>query len=681
MKNKKIGTALISAVSVIFTALYIYALYSAYFIFKRGNASEIALYTVLLALCGGVIMLMYTLTDKKHKHGTANKIIVPTVSAAVHAGVYLAVGLGVQKAVAPGVAGEMAAASSCIMFGIALAVYLNGLSSRGHKIICRLTAAVCALALICSGLVVSYRAIGNYSFLKPFYELSGASGNIGGIPTADKDIVYDFAYATEKDIRDTALGKDENIDIALAKNEWEGFQIIFATTAKNKNVSVSVSDFKNADGDTLKVEAYKAHYSEVKGMGDKYNCEYADALIPVTHTGEHGSPAELKKGLQQAFFIRTRAEKDTKAGEYTATVTAKNESGEIILEKEIKATVWNFTLPDAPANESAFGNGGGTFNTLSGVKDGDEAAGERLKLQLYNLLVENHLSPYNLPYDILDECADKYMSDPRVTSFVIPYPDEDELLVKYYEKVTSNPEWAKKGYFYPIDEPGDSDAYARYKEITDRLARLCPGYNMVTPFNTDKVTIDGKEMSSVGLQTGKSSIICGLSEVVDRGTTLEEMMSAVKDGSRAWWYVCCAPGGDYCNFFIHLDALKHRALMWQQKSLNITGLLYWSTTYCDKANPWESSKTWDSFESAGDGLLIYPGGYIGFDGPIPTIRLFNIADGMEDYDYFALAETKFGRAWVDERIAKVTQSPTELISDHAAFEQVRREIGEALNAK
>lgn len=42
---------------------------------------------------------------------------------------------------------------------------------------------------------------------------------------------------------------------------------------------------------------------------------------------------------------------------------------------------------------------------------------------------------------------------------------------------------------------------------------------MVTPFNTDKVTIDGKEMSSVQLQTGKSSILCGLSEVVNRGTT------------------------------------------------------------------------------------------------------------------------------------------------------------------
>ena len=588
MKKSKIATLAVTAFITI--ALYIYSLYSAYWTFKRGNVGEIILYTALLALCNGAIMLLYTLTDKKRSHSTANKVIVPIAA---------------------------------LLF--------------------KLTAAVCALSLICSGLTVTYRAIGDYSFLKPFYEISKASSDIGGIPTKDADIVFDFAYATEKDVRDTALGKDETIDIALAKNEWEGFRVVFATAAKDKKVNVSVTDFKNSNGDTLKTEVFKEHYLEVKGLGDVYNCEYPDALIPVTHTGDRGGAAELQKGLQQAFFIRTRAEKDSSAGEYTATVTAVNEKDEVILEKEIKATVWDFTLPDAPANESAFGNGGGTFYTLSGVRDGDDEA-----------------------------------ADPRVTSFVIPYPEDDDLLVEYYTKVTSNPDWAKKGYFYPIDEPGNAEAYAKYTEITDRLNRLCPGYNMVTPFNTDKVTIDGKEMSSVQLQAGKSSILCGLSKVVNRGTTLEEMMAQVKNGSRAWWYVCCAPGGDYCNFFEFLDGIKHRLLMWQQRSLDISGLLYWSTTYCEKANPWESTKTWDDYNSAGDGMLIYPGGYIGFDGPIASLRLMNIADGMEDYDYFALAEAKFGKEWVNEKIAKVVTSPTEYTSDHALFEQVRREIGVAL---
>ena len=60
--------------------------------------------------------------------------------------------------------------------------------------------------------------------------------------------------------------------------------------------------------------------------------------------------------------------------------------------------------------------------------------------------------------------------------------------------------------------------------------------------------------------------------------------------------------------------------MWQQRSLDISGLLYWSTTYCEKANPWESTKTWDDYNSAGDGMLIYPGGYIAL-----TARLLHSA--------------------------------------------------------
>lgn len=215
MRKSKIATLAVTAFITI--ALYIYSLYSAYWTFKRGNVGEIILYTALLALCNGAIMLLYTLTDKKRSHSTANKVIVPIAALLFNAAAYPAIGFGVQKAVSPGVGGGVAAGYACIAFGVALAIFFNGLSSRGHKVVSKLTAAVCALSLICSGLTVTYRAIGDYSFLKPFYEISKASSDIGGVPTKDADIVYDFAYATEKDVRDTALGKDETIDIALAK--------------------------------------------------------------------------------------------------------------------------------------------------------------------------------------------------------------------------------------------------------------------------------------------------------------------------------------------------------------------------------------------------------------------------------------------------------------------------------
>lgn len=690
MKSTKAKKGLSVAGTILTIALYIYSVYSAYFTFKRGNTGDIILYTGLLALCSSIIMLLYTLTDKKKRHSTANKIIVPIITFVVNAIVYPSVGFAIKNVFAAEPGGSVAAGASCIMFGIALAIYINSIANRGQKaqkIAFKIISAVCALSLICSGLYAGIKPVKDLSFLKPLYSSLSVSNDIGGIATSDKEIVYDFAYATEKDVRSTALGTDETIDIKLAKNESEGFQIIFATASKDKKVSVSVSNFKNSSGDELKTEAFKEIYSEVLGQGNIYNCEYADALVPVEHTGKYGGAAELKKGLQQGFFIRTYADKNAKAGEYTAVVTAKNEKAEIILEKEIKATVWNFALPDTPSNDTAFANYSTEYNSeailnLEKIDLNDEKAIEQYRVKLYEMMLENHLSPYNIPYDILDERADKYMSDPRVTSFKIPYPeDDDKLLVKYYTKVTSNPDWAKKGYFYPIDEPGDSGAYERYTAITERLNRLCPGYRMVTPFNTDHVKIDGKDISSVQLQAGKSSILCGLSEVAVTDTVHTEMMNEVKNGSQAWWYVCVSPHGDYCNFFEHQDAIKHRILMWQQKSLDFTGLLYWGVNYYNLANPWETANTYKNFNESGDGILVYPGGYIGLDEPVATIRFVNIADGMEDYDYFTLAEAKYGKEWVNNKIAKITTSPTEYTSDHALFEQVRREIGEALNSK
>lgn len=687
MKNEKAEKILLSGLAVLSSALYIYSLYSAYWTFKRGNTGEIILYTALIAITTASIVFCGVSADRKRALKASKKALAFIASAIITAGVYLLVAYSFKALLTPVIAGKLAAAAALIMFGIALAFLFNRLSKNSHKVLFKITAAVLALAFFFEGAFITAKTVGSFSFLKPIYKFTKEASDIGGVPTDDKDIFYDFGLSSEKPLQSTKLGTDDTITVSLAKNEWEGFQVFFATAAKGKTIRAYITAFKNADGKKLETAAFKEIYTDVPGYGDKYCSSYADALVPTNHyAASYGGAAELQKGLMQGYYIRVHTKADTAPGEYTATLSAKNEKGEVILEKEIKATVYDFALPETPSCVTAMGNQSSAFLKLNGFdpKESDPEAfdaqaKETVIKQYYDYLLSNRISPYNLPYDILDERADAYMSDPRVTSFKIPYPSDDELLVKYYEKVTSNPEWAKKGYFYPIDEPSSEDAYKSYNEITERLSRLCPGYNMVTPFNTDKVTFGGKEHSSVELQSQKSSILCGLSDVVNRGTVHEEMMNAVKTGSRAWWYVCCAPGEDYCNFFIYQNALRHRILFWQQKSMDITGLLYWDTLYYDKGNPWETSKTWDDFSAAGDGCLVYPGRYIGLNKPVGTLRLMNITDGIEDYDYLTLAEERFGKEWVDEKISSVTSSLTEYTQDSELFFKVRNEIGAALS--
>ncbi|MCL1951454.1 MAG: DUF4091 domain-containing protein [Oscillospiraceae bacterium] len=115
-------------------------------------------------------------------------------------------------------------------------------------------------------------------------------------------------------------------------------------------------------------------------------------------------------------------------------------------------------------------------------------------------------------------------------------------------------------------------------------------------------------------------------------------------------------------------------LFWQQYQQNVTGLLYWDVTYWQKANPWVSAASWGSYRIAGDGTWFYPGMALGLHEPIPSLRLKNIADGMEDYDLLYMAEEAFGRAYCLEKAAQLSTALAKYMSDPEKIEQARVSI-------
>ena len=78
---------------------------------------------------------------------------------------------------------------------------------------------------------------------------------------------------------------------------------------------------------------------------------------------------------------------------------------------------------------------------------------------------------------------------------------------------------------------------------------------------------------------------------------------------------------------------------------------------------------------------MYPGGYIGLNERVGTVRRKNACDGLEDYDYLTLAEEKFGREWVDEKISAISADINHFNMSYEVLAQVRNEIGQALSAK
>jgi len=519
--------------------------------------------------------------------------------------------------------------------------------------------------------VLAVLIVGGY-FIMPALDFSGVYG-------LNSKLAYTFAYSTEKIQQDEALGKLATIHVIMGKNEREGFQFILRGRDAWPQYCIELSDVVNENGVSIPLSMYKEYYiyaGENKSAGT-----YPDALVPYPINQNTLEIARAQSNQGYYFELRTGA--DTPAGFYTGKISVLQrregpgyvwETIETLVEADFSVEVLDVTFPDAAYNDTAVGVAfSGQFFALNGVEQGTAEA-EALYKQYYDYLLDHKISAYSLPYDILDPRADEYMSDPRVKAFLIPYPGEDELLLEYYEKVQSNPEWARKGYFYPIDEPHTAAMIDSYNEITDRLAALCPGYHMVTPFSW-KFTDNGTEYDNLAIQNGRSDIICPISDQFDKRGFPEAVQKRVdENGDSAWWYVCCGPGGDYCNMFIHQQGMRHRLLFWQQYQQNLTGLLYWSSVYWEKANPWFSSVTWNSYSACGDGSWFCPGPAVGLREPVPSLRLKVIADGLEDYDLLRMAEEKFGREYCLEKAGQLSRSLTNYTKDPAEIESVRVSI-------
>ena len=118
-----------------------------------------------------------------------------------------------------------------------------------------------------------------------------------------------------------------------------------------------------------------------------------------------------------------------------------------------------------------------------------------------------------------------------------------------------------------------------------------------------------------------------------------------KAGHQVWWYICDGPRAPYANWFVECQAIEARLLMGAMaRRMKPDGFLYfrtamWSSPSCITNGPFTDWLVHKGKEGVanGDGYLTY----VGPDGiPLPSLRLENFRDGLEDYAYAKLLEEK-----------------------------------------
>ena len=503
--------------------------------------------------------------------------------------------------------------------------------------------------------------------------------------------------------------------VKLARNETESCQFYVSSKKDVEGMTVELSEFEHEYGEgTLSAEILIHQYLEMTVFTNTLNETtaehieerdyFVDPLLPLADS------FEVRADMNQGFTINVTAGKDAPAGMYKAVLTVKDAEGKVVETAPVYTYVWDFTLPDTPYSKSSFGmSGQSIYGTLGGWYDRKWYTGDDGKTheEHYEFLLEHNISAYQMPHRANDPRADKYMSDPRVTSFEIcgenlRLPEEDnwDVTMACWNKVQSNPVWAEKGHFYYVDEPymtGSSLIKHQYEYLTEKLGADAD-FDIIVPFfNSDVDPAQYMDMlefiqpyvdifvpRSDGFHANTAGVVYGRSPwtsrgiVAKRGENLDRIMKLKEDPEKElWWYVCIDPGFPYPNLFSFQQGNMSRVLWWQQFIFDTKGFLYWAT-----------QADWDTFirgkcksmPGVGDGLLMYVGAMFGREEniPITSFRLVQIRDGFDDFDYLKMAEELVGREVVMDVVTKLTTDVLKVNEDPAVMMACRDAIAELI---
>ena len=493
----------------------------------------------------------------------------------------------------------------------------------------------------------------------------------------------------------------KSVEIFAARNEVESFQVVITARQTNlQRIQVEMSTLAGPDNKKIPaadIRLYREIFIPVRYSAPRATQptgQIPDALVPLKnpYTQEPvreprwdgkqvlgsrvgGGGFDLWQDHHQPIWVDIKLQNKANPGTYTGQFRVRARNGEAAV-IPVRVTVWDFKLPAGPTHENHFGSFArlGRYHQL----DANSQDFRQLEDRYCALMAEHRLNP-SLSRHLLpkvgpegeaqfdsetDRRISEFVERYHVTDIMIPRAPFSEVLgknrakaIRFYRSWYAYLEkkgWAKRSYLYMLDEPNTKEAYekvrqlgALVREAEPRLRRLvveqpytqnrdwpdieksidiwCPLFGFVHEDSIKRVQAQGDEVWSY-------------TALVQKAPSYHPAYEKVKEDNPPYWQM-------------DFPVTSYRIATWLNRRYGITGLLYW-TTICWSAperNPWHDPGF--RLHYNGEGMLFYPGQDAGIEGPIASIRLKNLRDGMEDYEYFVLLE-KLGAKDIVEKIVR-----------------------------
>ena len=436
---------------------------------------------------------------------------------------------------------------------------------------------------------------------------------------------------------------------------------------------------------------------------------------PVKTTGYnmYAMPFDVFKGQNQALWVDVHVPKDVPAGTYAGRLNVRAKGG-ISEQIGVTVTVWDFTLPDGPTHKNHFGSFGNVARSFN-VERGSERF-KQIEMRYCRAMAEHRINPpipdYLLPKVNGDgslnivperhEALKEFITRFHVTDFEIPRarfarlpsstlrpdyktisPANKEKAQRYYRdfyKYLKNNGWEKQAYVYMLDEPNLRGNYEQVLVLGRLVHEAVPQLKCLV---VEQTYLQNPSWPDIDPAV---DIWCPLWSFIDR----ESISDRIAHGDEVWSYTALVQRApryhpQYENVknldppYWHIDRplSVYRVPTWINYQYDITGLLYWSTV-TTVIEPWSNPAFAHPRHYNGGGFLFYPGAPCGIDGPVASMRVKNLRDGMEDYEYLAILEKLAGQKAVKEIVDIIAPNWWNFSRDGRQFLTAREKLAKQI---
>jgi hypothetical protein len=424
-------------------------------------------------------------------------------------------------------------------------------------------------------------------------------------------------------------------------------------------------------------------------------------------------PFEVFKGQNQAVWADVYVPKNIPAGKYSGQLRVLARGG-ISEQIPITVTVWDFTLPDGPTHRNHFGSFGNIARYFKIQRNSDRF--KQIEMRYCQAMSGHRINP-PIPHYLLPQTNDdgsleiiperhtalkEFITKFHVTDFEIPRapfarlpsstlrsdyktisPANRKKAQRYYRefyKYLKDNSWEEGAYVYMLDEPNLRENYEQVLVLGQLVHEAVAQLKCLV---VEQTYLQDPSWPDIDPAV---DIWCPLWSFIDRKTINEKLAH----GDEVWSYTALVQRApryhpqyqtvkDFDPPYWHIDRplTVYRVPTWINYQYDITGLLYWSTV-TTVIEPWSNPAFAHPRHYNGGGFLFYPGLPCGIDGPVISMRMKNLRDGMEDYEYFVILERLTDKKTVKKIVDTISPNWWNFSKEPNEFLSAREKIAQQI---